>query len=97
MPLDALLVPTSLAPNPVCAAPELTAAGSVQCTYVNRTLSVEVVRVRVTGGHCLERTLLPGQRMMFQTLPQTMLEVCSGAHLGTLLCEQIACADLAVI
>lgn len=49
----------------------------VFCCYVNVTLQLQIVRIANIPKFSLERVVFPGERLMFEALPDAKLEIYS--------------------
>ncbi len=56
-------MPLQLVPSPIL------------CAYVNSSSKVQIIRVVDAPNAFLERTVFPGQRVLFETLPTAHLEI----------------------
>jgi hypothetical protein len=75
-----------LATNPDC----------ILCCYVNATRQLQIVRISNIPRWHLERTVFPGQRLLFEALPQAQLEVHTSDMASAVLADRILCAHLRV-
>ncbi|HEY9877042.1 MAG TPA: DUF1830 domain-containing protein [Leptolyngbyaceae cyanobacterium] len=72
-------------------------SSQILCYYSNHTSQVQIALIHNIPQFRLEQVLFPGQRWMFQTLPEAILEI-YGAQAGVLTClQQIPCRQLQVI
>ncbi len=69
---------------------------SILCCYVNATSKMQIVRITNIHDWYFERVVFPGQRLMFETLPQGQLEIHTGMMASAILSDTISCARLAV-
>ena len=49
--------------------------GSILCCYVNTTTQVQIARITNIDHWYFERVVFPGQRLIFETLPEALLEI----------------------
>ena len=68
----------------------------VLCCYVNATNHIQVIRIVDLPSYYFERTVFPGQRLLFEALPSAELEVHTGMTVGSILADKISCAQLQV-
>ncbi|ABB56921.1 DUF1830 domain-containing protein [Synechococcus elongatus] len=68
----------------------------VLCCYVNATSKIQVARITNITGWYFERVVFPGQRLIFESYQEAMLEIHSGMMASAILADRIACADLIV-
>ncbi len=66
------------------------------CCYVNTTNSVQVARITNIENWYFERVVFPGQRLIFEALPEAVLEIHSGSMATAVLADQIPCHELAI-
>lgn len=66
------------------------------CCYVNTTSSIQVARITNIENWYFERVIFPGQRLIFEALPEAILEIHSGMMATAILADQIPCSELAV-
>ncbi|AFZ45657.1 protein of unknown function DUF1830 [Halothece sp. PCC 7418] len=68
----------------------------ILCCYFNATSSIQVVRISNIENWYFERVVFPGQRLVFESLPEAMLEIHTGMMASAILSDQIPCSRLAV-
>ena len=73
-----------------------TPANSIVCCYFNASSSIQVVRITNIENWYFERVVFPGQRLVFEALPEAMLEIHTGMMASAILSDQIPCARLAI-
>jgi hypothetical protein len=71
-------------------------ATQVLCSYVNTSQSIQVARITEVPGFFLERTIFPGQRILFECLPTAHLEIHTGMLTSAILTDKIPCDRLQV-
>jgi len=69
---------------------------SLLCCYVNATSKMQIVRITNIHDWYFERVVFPGQRLMFEALPQAQLEIHTGMMASAILSDTISCARLVV-
>jgi len=69
---------------------------SVLCSYLNATRSMQVVRITNLPNWYFERVVFPGQHLVFEALPDGVLEVHTGMIASAILSDQIPCSRLVV-
>lgn len=69
----------------------------ILCYYANVTHKVLVVRIANIPNWYFEKVLFPGQRLMFEALPEAVLEIHTGAVASAILSDKIPCYVLRVI
>ncbi|MGF1458549.1 MAG: DUF1830 domain-containing protein [Leptolyngbyaceae cyanobacterium] len=71
-------------------------SGAVLCCYVNATSKMQIVRITNVRDWYFERVVFPGQRLMFEALPQAQLEIHTGMMASAILSDTIPCDRLAI-
>lgn len=71
-------------------------AAHVLCCYVNATSKIQVVRISNIPNWYFERVVFPGQRLVFEALPQAQLEVHCGMMASAILADTILCDRLRI-
>ena len=69
----------------------------ILCYYANVTNKIQVVRIANIPNWYFEKVLFPGQRLMFEALPEAVLEIHTGAVASAILSDKIPCYVLRVI
>lgn len=69
---------------------------SILCCYVNVTSKVQVARIANIPNWYFERVVFPGQRLVFETMPEALLEIHSGMMASAILSDKIPCERLRV-
>lgn len=72
------------------------AAEPIVCCYVNATSRIQIGRITNVPNWYFERVIFPGQRLVFETLPQAQLEIHSGAMASAILADIIPCDQLRI-
>lgn len=65
------------------------------CCYVNATSKIQIARITNIPNWYFERVVFPGQRLVFEALPQALLEIHSGM-MSAILADTIPCDRLHV-
>ncbi|MGL4619294.1 DUF1830 domain-containing protein [Chroococcidiopsis sp.] len=68
----------------------------ILCCYVNATSEIQVIRIVDLTSYYFERAVFPGQRLLFEALPNAELEVHTGMTIGSILADKISCLHLQV-
>jgi hypothetical protein len=68
----------------------------ILCCYVNATSKMQVARITNIPNWYFERVVFPGQRLIFEALPQAMLEIHCGMMASAILSDTIPCAQIRV-
>ncbi|MBD2327377.1 DUF1830 domain-containing protein [Alkalinema sp. FACHB-956] len=66
------------------------------CCYVNVTSQIQIVRITNIPKWYFERVVFPGQRLMFEALPEALLEIHTGMMASAILSDTIPCHKLCV-
>lgn len=67
---------------------------SILCCYVNATSHIQIVRITNIPNWYFERVVFPGQRLVFEALPEAMLEIHTGMMASAILSDTILCDRL---
>ncbi|MGD1918629.1 MAG: DUF1830 domain-containing protein [Pleurocapsa sp.] len=68
----------------------------ILCCYVNATSQIQVARITNIANWYFERVVFPGQRLVFESEPQGILEIHSGMMASAILSDTIPCTKLAL-
>ncbi|MEG4577993.1 DUF1830 domain-containing protein [Microcoleus sp. N3A4] len=68
----------------------------ILCWYFNNTSQVQIARITNIPNWYFERTVFPGERFLFEALPEAQLEVCRSSETGAIACDRILCDRLRV-
>ncbi|MGQ9836406.1 MAG: DUF1830 domain-containing protein [Cyanobacteriota bacterium] len=66
------------------------------CSYVNATSSIQVARITNIENWYFERVVFPGQRLIFEAVPEAKLEIHTGTMASSTLTDTILCEKLRV-
>ena len=69
-------------------------ADNILCCYVNATSKIQVARITNIKDWYFERVVFPGQRLMFETMPEALLEIHCGMMASAILSDSIPCDRL---
>ncbi|WP_416669044.1 DUF1830 domain-containing protein [Egbenema bharatensis] len=72
------------------------APGHILCCYVNATSKIQVVRITNIPNWYFERVVFPGQRLVFEALPEAQLEIHCGMMASAILADTIPCDRLRI-
>lgn len=67
---------------------------TILCCYVNATSQIQIARITNISNWYFERVVFPGQRLLFETLPQALLEIHTGMMASAILSDTIPCERL---
>jgi hypothetical protein len=70
--------------------------GGILCCYVNATSQIQVARITNIPNWYFERVVFPGQRLVFEALPDALLEIHTGMMASAILSDTIPCDRLFV-
>lgn len=66
------------------------------CCYVNATNHIQIARITNIANWYFERVVFPGQRLVFEALPQAQLEIHTGMMASSILSDTIPCERLCI-
>jgi hypothetical protein len=66
------------------------------CCYVNATSKIQIARISNIPNWYFERVVFPGQRLVFEAPPKSMLEIHTGMMASAILSDTIPCDRLCV-
>jgi hypothetical protein len=69
---------------------------TILCCYVNATSQIQIARITNVSNWYFERVVFPGQRLVFEALPEALLEIHSGMMASAILSDTIPCQQLSV-
>lgn len=69
---------------------------SMICCYVNATSQIQIARISNIENWYFERVVFPGQRLVFEALPEALLEIHTGMMASAILSDTIPCKRLSV-
>lgn len=70
---------------------------SILCYYINRSRFIQQVRLQQNPYLSLDRIVFPGEKLMFEGLPEELLEIYTYTASGLQLLQTIACEQLQVL
>lgn len=77
--------------------PSHSGSGSpILCCYVNATSHIQIVRITNVSNWYFERVVFPGQRLVFETVPEAHLEIHCGMMASAILSDTIPCDRLGI-
>lgn len=68
----------------------------ILCCYVNATSQIQVARITNIQNWYFERVVFPGQRLVFEAMPEALLEIHTGMMASAILSDTIPCDRLRV-
>lgn len=66
------------------------------CCYVNATNHIQVARITNIPNWYFERVVFPGQRLVFEALPEAQLEIHTSMMASSILSDTIHCERLCI-
>jgi hypothetical protein len=69
---------------------------AVLCCYINATHRIQVARITNVPNWYFERVVFPGQHLLFETIPEALLEIHTGMMATSILSDRIPCSELSV-
>ena len=66
------------------------------CCYVNASNQIQVARITNIPNWYFERVVFPGQRLIFESVPNGLLEIHTGMMASAILSDTIPCERLAI-
>ncbi|TVQ63019.1 MAG: DUF1830 domain-containing protein [Spirulina sp. DLM2.Bin59] len=66
------------------------------CCYVNATSQIQIARITNIANWYFERVVFPGQRLVFEAVPNALLEIHTGMMASAILSDTIPCQKLQV-
>ncbi|PSO67952.1 MAG: hypothetical protein BRC42_14955 [Cyanobacteria bacterium QS_1_48_34] len=76
--------------------PDTQQENSVLCYYVNATSKIQVARITNIANWYFERVVFPGQRLMFEAVPEALLEIHTGMMASAIVSDTIPCDRLSI-
>ena len=68
----------------------------ILCCYFNKTSKVQVGRITNIPDQYFERVIFPGQRLLFEAIPEAELEIHTGYMASSILSDHIKCDRLSL-
>lgn len=68
----------------------------ILCCYVNATSQIQIARITNVPNWYFERVVFPGQRLVFEAMPEAQLEIHTGMMASAILSDTIPCDRLCV-
>ncbi len=66
----------------------------ILCLHINITQKIQIIRIKNIPNLHLERVVFPGQRLMFEAVPEAQLEIQSNQTLSVVvLCHQLTVTE----
>jgi Domain of unknown function (DUF1830) len=66
------------------------------CCYINSTSKIQVARITNIPNWYFERVVFPGQRLLFEALPEAQLEIHTGMMASSILSDTIPCVQIQI-
>ncbi|MFB8798850.1 MAG: DUF1830 domain-containing protein [Microcoleus sp.] len=74
----------------------LDAHSKILCCYVNATSQIQVARIANIPNWYFERVVFPGQRLVFEAMTASVLEIHTGMMASAILSDNIPCDRLQI-
>ncbi|HAO10819.1 MAG TPA: hypothetical protein DCQ51_06520 [Planktothrix sp. UBA8407] len=71
-------------------------SGRILCCYVNATSHIQIARITNVPNWYFERVVFPGQRLVFEAVPQATLEIHTGSMASAIIADNIPCDRLQI-
>ncbi|WP_449416951.1 DUF1830 domain-containing protein [Phormidium nigroviride] len=71
-------------------------ATKILCFYTNGTRFIQIIRMADMAEPSLERVVFPGQRLLFEALPEAFIEISTANLTATTITKKIQCAAIQV-
>lgn len=68
----------------------------ILCCYVNATSQIQIARISNIANWYFERVVFPGQRLLFEALPDALLEIHTGSMASAIISDTIPCSRLQI-
>jgi len=72
-------------------------SGRILCWYINGTSNMQIARIANIDNWYFERTVFPGERLLFEALPEAELEIWQSLETGNVSFDKILCEQLQVM
>lgn len=72
------------------------ASDRIVCCYVNATSKMQIARITNIPNWYFERVVFPGQRLVFEAMPDAQLEIHCGMMASAILSDTIPCTQLTI-
>jgi hypothetical protein len=72
----------------------INSSNPILCSYTNVTRHIEIIQIKNIPGLHLERVIFPGERLMFEAVPEAQLEIQSNQALSVVVpCHQLSVTE----
>ena len=75
----------------------LDSSSHLVCCYVNATSKIQIARISNVPNWYYERVVFPGQRLVFEAPPKSLLEIHTGMMASAILSDKIPCDRLCIL
>ena len=72
------------------------ASNIILCRYINSGSHIQIVKITNIRDYYLERTVFPGQQLLFEAPLEAQLEIFSGEIVQAIVKDKISCCSLQV-
>ena len=66
------------------------------CRYINSSSHIQIVKITEIHDRYFERTVFPGQQLLFEAPPEAHLEIFTGEIMQAIITDRIPCYSLKV-
>ncbi|MBE9010469.1 DUF1830 domain-containing protein [Pseudanabaenaceae cyanobacterium LEGE 13415] len=70
---------------------------SILCYYINHSKAIQHIKLQKTAQLSLDRIVFPGEKFIFEALPEGLLEIYTYTASGLQLLQTTACEQLQVL
>ena len=71
-------------------------SGQIVCCYINATSKIQIARISNIPNWYFERVVFPGQRLVFEAIPEAQLEIHTGMMASAILSDTLPCGRLQI-
>ena len=82
--------------SPLASKSSLASSDNILCMYSNYTNQLQIAKINNIQSCQLERVVFPGERLLFEAVPEAQLEIHKGMMGKAYLADTINCAHLRV-
>ena len=68
----------------------------ILCSHKNKTPTVQIIRITNIPNWYFERVVFPGEMLLFEALPEAVLEIYDTDEIRPILCDRFLCDWLKV-
>lgn len=76
----------------------INSSNRILCSYTNVTRHIEIIQIKNIPGLHLERVIFPGERLMFEAVPDAQLEIQFNQTLSAVVpCHQLSVTEITTV